>query len=64
MLVLAGAGGLFGAGVLGILTPLRLGRLQRRRAAGDDVAAPGAIALLTAAVVVLGVLAGVAVLLV
>ena len=62
LLLIAGAAGLFGAGVLGVLTPLRLSRLQRQRAAGDDVAAPGAIAFITAAVVLIGVLAGVAVL--
>ena len=62
LLLIAGAAGLFGAGVLGVLTPLRLqpapaaarGR-GRRRGAGSD-------RFITAAVVLIGVLAGVAVL--
>ncbi len=62
LLLIAGAAGLSGAGVLGVLTPIRLSRLQRQSAAGDDVASPGAIAFITAAVVLIGVLAGVAVL--
>jgi putative membrane protein len=61
LLFIAGAAGLFGAGVLGVLTPLRLRLLERRSAAGEDVAAPGAVAFITAAVVLLAVLAGVAV---
>jgi putative membrane protein len=62
LVVIAGAAGLLGAGVLGVVTPLRLRMLRRQSAAGDDVAAPGAVAFVTVAVVLLGVLAGVAVL--
>ena len=51
LLVTAGAAGLLGAAVLGVLAPLRQGALRRRRAAGTDVAAPAAVAALTLAVV-------------
>jgi putative membrane protein len=64
LLLIAGAGGLFGAGVLGVMGPVRQGLLQRRMAADDDVAAPGAVAFMTCAVVLLAVLAGVAVIVV
>lgn len=61
LLVIAGAAGLLGAGVMGVLAPLRQRQLERRMAAGDDAAAPGAVAFLTLAVAFLAVLAGVAV---
>ena len=61
LLVIAGAAGLLGAAVLGVLAPLRRRLLRRRMAADDDVAAPGAVAFITLAVVLLAVLAGVAV---
>ena len=62
LLVAAGAAALMGAGVLGVLAPLRQHALRRRRAAGDDVAAPGAVAVITVAVVLFAVFAGFAVL--
>ena len=61
LLLIAGAAGLMGAGIMGVLAPLRQRLLERRMAAGDDAAAPGAVAFLTLAVVLLAVLAGVAV---
>jgi putative membrane protein len=64
LLLIAGAAGLLGAAVLGVLAPLRQRLLRRRRAAGESVAAPGAVAFITAAVVLLAVLAGVAVMVV
>jgi putative membrane protein len=49
--------GLVGLGVLGVLAPLRYRWLQRQRAAGEDVAAPGAVAAVTVAVVLVAVAA-------
>jgi putative membrane protein len=63
LLVTAGAAGLLGAGILGVLTPLRHRLLERRRAVGEDVAAPGAVAFITVAVVLVAVAAVVAILL-
>jgi putative membrane protein len=51
LLVTAGAAGLLGAAILGVLAPLRQRALLERRAAGDDVAAPGAALAVTVAVV-------------
>ena len=61
LLLIAGAAALIGAGIMGVLAPLRQRLLRRRMAADDHVAAPGAVAFITVAVVVLAVLAGVAV---
>ena len=57
VLVIAGAAALVGAAVLGVLTPLRARLLERRRAAGEDVAAPGAVVAGTLAVVLVAVAA-------
>jgi putative membrane protein len=57
LLVAAGSAGLLGAGVLGVLTPIRYRRLQRRSAAGEGVAAPGAVLAVTTAVVLVAVAA-------
>ena len=57
LLVTAGATALVGAAVLGLLAPARSRLLLRRMAAGEDVAAPGAVATLTAAVVLVGLVA-------
>ena len=61
LLFIAGAAGLLGAAVLGVLAPLRQRLLRRRMAADDHVAAPGALAFLTVAVVLIAVVAAVAV---
>jgi putative membrane protein len=55
LLVVAGVAGLLGIGVLGVLTPARYRLLQRRRAAGLGVAAPGAVAAVTVAVALVAV---------
>ena len=57
LLVIAGATALVGAAVLGVLAPVRLRQLQRRRASGDGVAAPGAAIVGTLAVVLVAVVA-------
>jgi putative membrane protein len=64
LLVVAGAAAVIGAGVLGVMAPLRQRMLRRQRAAGEDVAVPGAVAVVTLAVVVFALLAGAAVLMV
>ena len=61
LLITAGGAALVGAGIMGVLGPMRQRQLRRRTAADEDVAAPGAVAVLTLAVVLLAVLAGVAV---
>ena len=63
LLVIAGAAALVGAAVLGVLAPVRSRQLQRRRAAGEGVAAPGAAITVTLAVVLVAVAAAGAVLL-
>jgi putative membrane protein len=62
LLVAAAVAGLLGLGILGVLTPARYRQLQRRRAAGEGVAAPGAAAAVTVAVVLVAVAAAAAVL--
>lgn len=62
LLVVAGVAALVGLAVLGVLAPLRYRQLQRRRAAGEDVGAPRAIAAVTLAVVAVAVAAGAGVL--
>jgi putative membrane protein len=60
LLVVAGLAALLG---LGVLTPLRYRLLDRRRAAGEPVAAPGAMGAVTLAVVAVSVAAGAAIVL-
>ena len=62
LLLIAGAAGLLGAGVLGVLTPLRIRLLQRRWAAGEAVSAPTAALAITTAVALIAVVSAVAVL--
>jgi putative membrane protein len=62
LLVAGGLAALLGIGVLGVLTPLRYRSFRRRRAAGEDVAAPGIVAAVTIAVVLVAVAAAVGVL--
>jgi putative membrane protein len=57
LLVTAGATALVGAAVLGLLAPVRSRLLHQRRAAGEGVAAPGAAAAVTAAVLLVGLAA-------
>jgi putative membrane protein len=57
LLVTAGAAALVGAAVLGVLAPVRVRQLQRRRATGEGVAAPGPVAAVTVAVVLVAVVA-------
>ena len=54
VLLIAASAALVGAGVLGVLAPVRSRLLQRRRAAGQDVAAPGAAITVTLGVVLVG----------
>ena len=61
LLVVAAGSALIGLGVLGVLAPIRYRALERRRQLGHDVAAPGAVAVLTTAVVLVAAMAGVAV---
>jgi len=61
LLVVAAGTALIGLGVLGVLAPIRYRALERRRRLGHDAAAPGAVALVTAAVVLVAVMAGLAV---
>jgi putative membrane protein len=63
LLVAAGVAALLGLGVMGVLAPVRYRLLERRSAAGDGVAAPGAVAAVTAAVALVAVSAAAAVLL-
>jgi putative membrane protein len=63
LLVVAGLAALLGLAVLGVLTPLRYRLLKRHRAAGEPVAAPGAMAAVTLAVVAVSVAAGAAIVL-
>ena len=62
LLVVAGVAALIGLGVLGVLTPLRSRLLRRHLREGVGGAAPGVVATATAAVVLIGVAAAVAVL--
>jgi putative membrane protein len=62
LLAVAGVAALIGLAVLGVLAPLRLRQLQRRRPASEGVSAPRVIAAVTLAVVAVAVAAGVAVL--
>jgi putative membrane protein len=62
LLVVAGVAALIGLAVLGVLAPLRVRQLQRRRAAREDVSAPRVIVSATLAVVAVAVAAGVGVL--
>jgi putative membrane protein len=62
LLVVAGVAALIGLAVLGLLTPFRYRLLQRRLRAGDGAAAPGVLAVVTGAVVLVAVAAAVAVL--
>jgi putative membrane protein len=55
LVVVAGVAALLGVGVLGVLAPARYRLLQRHRAAGVGVAAPVALAAVTAAVVLVAV---------
>jgi putative membrane protein len=64
LLVAAGVAALIGLAVLGVLTPLRSRLLQGHLRKGDGAAAPGVAAAVTAAVVLVGVAAAVAVLVV
>jgi putative membrane protein len=57
LLVTSGAAAVVGAAGLGLLAPLRVRRLQRRWAAGEGVAAPGAALTLSLAVVLVAVTA-------
>ncbi|HET6393499.1 MAG TPA: DUF202 domain-containing protein [Blastococcus sp.] len=62
-LVLAGAGALLGLAVLGVLAPARYRHIRASVAAGAGAAAPRPVALVTAVVLLVGVLAAVAVVL-
>ena len=57
LLVAAAVAGLLGLAVLGVLAPVRHRQVERRSAAGDGVAAPGAAAAVTGAVVLVAVAA-------
>jgi putative membrane protein len=63
LLVLAGAAALLGLAVLGGLAPARYRDVRRRVTAGSGAAAPGAVAAVTAIVLLVGVAAAVTVLL-
>lgn len=62
LLVVAGVAALLGLAVLGVLARVRYRLLQRRWAAGEDVAAPAVLTAVTVAVVAVGVAAAVGVL--
>jgi putative membrane protein len=60
-LAVAGVAALLGLGILGGLAPARYREVRRRLARGDGVSAPGPVAALTAAVVLVAVAAVLAV---
>jgi putative membrane protein len=62
LLVVAGAAALLGLGVLGGLAPVRYRQVLRRRAAGEQMSAPGLLTAVTGAVVLVGLAAAAAVL--
>ena len=61
LLVVAGAAALLGLGVLGGLAPVRYRQVQRRRAAGTAMAAPGLLTAVTAVVTLVALAAAAAV---
>jgi putative membrane protein len=62
LLVLAGAAGLLGLLLLGVLAPVRYRDVRRRVAAGTGVSAPRLVVVATATVLVVAAVAAVAVL--
>jgi putative membrane protein len=60
--LIASAAVLPGAGILGVLAPVRYRQVQRRQAACEEVAAPGAVIMVTVAFVLVALAAVAAVL--